>query len=758
MSPFLAQVASSLFIAPALAGAGAVLVAVPIAIHLLSRFRRRRQEWGAMRFVFEAFQKQRRRLQMEQLVLLLVRCLLVLTLGLALAGPILPGCSEQLRALGLVETSGRTVHLVLDDSLATRAVDPASGRARFEAVRELAERVRGEADAESIRYWTTGRGPGSSGLEAEGAEGGLPEAATFSRGDLSGTLGRVAEAIAASGSPQRRDLVVVIGPLARGSAEVGGAEPPEAWGAVRERVRLLVNPPMPGLGNVQVVRAEPRRGVVVAGSGGRAVVPVDVSVRRFDAVDTGVNARLRVAVVDREGRVLGEATRGLAFPAGDSEQSASVDVAVEVGLGAGGAGPGSAGPIGAAVRATVEGLEPVIDALVEDTARWSAVELRAGLRVGVVDEAAAGADGGAALRPARWAALALAPRGRGSVEVETIAPAAVRSESSVLEGLDAVVLLRPDLMSEAAWTRLAGFAEAGGLVWVTAPATETSASGWTRAMRDAFGAAWRLGVEAEAIGGEAGVMPLADRPPPAALELLASDWEALMRPVRVWRWVPVSALAEASWVALPGGGDAAGGQVPSLLAYHAHGRGGLLFLAAALDPAWTSLPTKPVFVPLVHEAVRGTLGTSRGVERVTGGAQEPGLRRLLPAGEASERGAPGVYERGGELVVANVDPAAGDTRAIDAASVERYFDALGPWSYLDPQALGPSLRGEGERGPNIGWAILWIVLALVVMETVLARVFSHAKDAGNRGLTLAVMDRMRRFYRVHHAEQERKAA
>src|SRR5690606_20268012 len=90
---------------PGLAVAGAVAMAVPIVIHLLSRFRRKREPWGAMRFLMEAYRKHRRRLQIEQLLLLAVRCLLLLTLGLALAGPVLSGCAGQLA--GGLDASGR---------------------------------------------------------------------------------------------------------------------------------------------------------------------------------------------------------------------------------------------------------------------------------------------------------------------------------------------------------------------------------------------------------------------------------------------------------------------------------------------------------------------------------------------------------------------------------------------------------------------------------------------------------------------------
>lgn len=76
---------------PWLAVAGVVCVGLPVAVHLWSRSRRRRADWGAMRFLQLAYRKQRRRLQMERWVLLAARCLLVVLAGLALAGPLVGG-------------------------------------------------------------------------------------------------------------------------------------------------------------------------------------------------------------------------------------------------------------------------------------------------------------------------------------------------------------------------------------------------------------------------------------------------------------------------------------------------------------------------------------------------------------------------------------------------------------------------------------------------------------------------------------------
>jgi len=62
-------------------------VGVPILIHLLNRFRQREVEWGAMELLRRAVVMRSRQIQIEDLLLLLLRCLAVALLALAMARP-----------------------------------------------------------------------------------------------------------------------------------------------------------------------------------------------------------------------------------------------------------------------------------------------------------------------------------------------------------------------------------------------------------------------------------------------------------------------------------------------------------------------------------------------------------------------------------------------------------------------------------------------------------------------------------------------
>jgi hypothetical protein len=67
-----------MFLNPGYLAAGAALVSLPIIIHLINRMRYKRVRWAAMEFLLRSQKRNRRRLIIEQLILLALRCLLVL--------------------------------------------------------------------------------------------------------------------------------------------------------------------------------------------------------------------------------------------------------------------------------------------------------------------------------------------------------------------------------------------------------------------------------------------------------------------------------------------------------------------------------------------------------------------------------------------------------------------------------------------------------------------------------------------------------
>lgn len=110
---------SQWFVHPALLG-GLALLAVPIIIHLIHRFRFKRVRWAAMEFLLDSQRRNRRRLLLEHLILLLLRCALMALVVFLVARPQTGGRLARMLAGG-----EKTQHIViLDDSFSMgQAID-----------------------------------------------------------------------------------------------------------------------------------------------------------------------------------------------------------------------------------------------------------------------------------------------------------------------------------------------------------------------------------------------------------------------------------------------------------------------------------------------------------------------------------------------------------------------------------------------------------------------------------------------------------
>ncbi len=101
------------FLSPLLAW-GALLGAIPIIIHLLNRRRFRRVDWAPMRYLKLTVQRNRRRVQIEQLLLMLLRVAALALLFFYLARPVINPTGLE----GWLGSGGRSSQIVLiDDSL-----------------------------------------------------------------------------------------------------------------------------------------------------------------------------------------------------------------------------------------------------------------------------------------------------------------------------------------------------------------------------------------------------------------------------------------------------------------------------------------------------------------------------------------------------------------------------------------------------------------------------------------------------------------
>ncbi len=213
---------------------GTLLGIVPIIIHLLNRRRFKRVEWAPMRYLKMTIRRNKRRIQIEQLLLLLVRVALPVLLFLFLARPVMNPTGLENWFVG----TGRTSQLILvDDSLSMGYAS--GGPPAFHRAREVAEAVIQAAQPQDRCTLIATSAPRTPIFhEVEGGEGreamardvlALPQSATHAAWPT--VLAGVDEVVQSCTYPTRTLTIITdmrkagwdagVGPVARRWAEAG---------------------------------------------------------------------------------------------------------------------------------------------------------------------------------------------------------------------------------------------------------------------------------------------------------------------------------------------------------------------------------------------------------------------------------------------------------------------------------------------------------------------------------------------------------
>jgi hypothetical protein len=123
------------FLNPAFLSALA-LVGIPLLIHLIRRRKLKVIQWAAMEFLIQSQRKQRRRLRIEELILLALRMLIVVTAVLAFARPVL-------RALGLplLSQNARVYAVIVLDHSMSMEQRGADGKTSWDRARASAQEI-----------------------------------------------------------------------------------------------------------------------------------------------------------------------------------------------------------------------------------------------------------------------------------------------------------------------------------------------------------------------------------------------------------------------------------------------------------------------------------------------------------------------------------------------------------------------------------------------------------------------------------------
>jgi len=676
-------------------------LAIPVVIHLLNRSKARVVGWGAMRFLSASLAARSRRIMVEEIGLLALRCMVVALAVLAASRPFLPTRPTLMVLVLIPAVPAAAVCLAVAASMWSRKML----RWRLLIVAGLLLLVPPGAGAfeqwRQAKLWDFGGGPKDVAIVIDGSmsmtlpargsrDGGetnfdqavrLARAAAADCGPGDGislvVAGAVPRAILGSPTSNRNDLALSLDALTPmgGTMRVGPAlqlaSQTLAGGANPGKKIILITD---GRQIGWDVRAKASWRSVGAALSHLPTVP-DVIVAALPAPRGLANLAITDILPDR--RVIG-ADREVRIDVyvRSTGAGASGDAAVTLLVDATAVGTRDLSPVRPALGAPNGGAGEVVrfnhrfaysgrhvltarlevqDDLRGDNLTSRVVDVRAALKVLIVDGSPSSRPlGGAAdfidaalsAGPIRQGAPASRPgkSGDGAMMATTVVAAPDAAKVTLLRDYAVVVLADVPMLPAPLAEKVAAFVAGGGGLLI-APGPQCRPE-FYNAWRDAAGgpvAPARLGLLKAGADGKARLSPATFSHP--ALARIADDpgndaGSAAF--TSYWRLDPREADGEAG----------VGGRLDTgepLVVERKFGKGRCVMLAGALDARASNLPTLNCFVPLLHEMVcylaEGQLSEPNGRVGQDVTIELPGAGKLLAAGDKLDVVTPGGARR-----------------------------------------------------------------------------------------------------------------
>jgi hypothetical protein len=691
---------------------GLAAAVLPVLIHLLSRQKAKRLLFGSVQFIRRLEERRRRRFRVTQWLLLALRVLLLALVALAFARP-------TLRSALFGEGGGRTAAVIVLDASASMgpAVDGASA---FEAARrralEVVDLLGDEDESALLLASTLPRAAASAAAPALTRTRDLLReeiaraAPTAAASDLAGPVRDAVGLLADARSPNRE--IYVISDFQRCAVPEAGlraALPPGT------RAYLLpVGAPSDGNAAVTAVSwREPR-----VGSGD---VRVEAQITRFGGHGSlETIATLLIDGVERERRLValepGEA-HSVAFTArleGRGDHVAAV---------------------------TIDARDVAID-----NERPFVVALSEGMRVLVVDGRGP-RETGSAYHVAR----ALAPDAEAAGFFRVTRAGAAEGGLPDLAPFGAIVLADVGRLAQGDLERLGDAVDRGSGVLVI-PGRTLDATFASRELLPRLGLSVRIEAQPVEFQGSFARIDQID----GGHAIFAPFGESrgrLFRDTRVVRYFAARTGEHARVLARFGDGAAA------LVEAQREGGGRALLATFPIDPEWTTLPHDPVFVPILHEAIKylARVESAESANLIVGESYRSALSEL-PEGGAVVAIAPDGTETlvspraGADGLVAEVrdTPQVGAYTLRTTAGERRFAVGVSPVesdaARLSPSEIAASLEGAevvapdaeirravmaGRFGKEYWREILALALVVAVVEALVGRGASGRAAGGS---------------------------
>ncbi len=708
------------FLHPMLFAIGAACVSIPIIIHLLKR-RRRVIPWGAMRFLEEAYRKRRRIITLEQLILLALRCVLVLLIAMGVGSLVLGGMGHS--------RLPKTLVIVLDDSIASARIANASAIID-QHIDHAITRVDGLDPSQGDRVVLISAAapaqaivlPASDDLGAVRAliEQSTPTDASF---DLEGAMALIEQIESDPSRPSETELFIASD--ARGLDHAIERVGTDLSRVQADTIVLPESDPTPAM-NVGIVSATPTRSLIVRDG---LALPESVRIELVRSGEVDASVETQIEIVDPSGTTRGAST--VTWRTG--ERASTINIALDT---------RELNPTAAKSAILIARLSA--DANPRDNQALIALPTRNTLRVAIVDRprGASGSTQGD-IPPSRWVRAALAPRADMGVQITSID--ASQATARLAPGVDAVFVLAPAELNDAAWDRIARLRDQGVMIVVTPDARSESLAWFDRVhglAPDSFSQVQTLVTHDTPMT----FGPLV--PPQSVLAGIESDWDALAGAAQLERSMKID--ASATPIALLADASPLGVQI-----IERDGSGVLVVLCVPFDLTWSNLPARPLFVAMMQELVRQGVGVGETRLPVLAGTpmRVPDWSQSMRPIEISASESRDPVRHAGAV---SFRDAQGQPRAIqivhpdsmgaiaDQTSQETIEDHLA--RFIDAQSFqwigaetgeGSSTNEPSARSTDAHRFALWMLwgaFLVGVIEFILARLFTQRLIASERAM------------------------
>ncbi|MAJ47617.1 MAG: hypothetical protein CBC35_10190 [Planctomycetes bacterium TMED75] len=722
-----------MFATPWLALAGILAMAIPIVIHLLFRRRRKPVNWGAMRLLIEAINRNRRRSRIQNILLLVTRCLVLLLVGSALARPFFSGS-------GLLGGDSRTAILIIDDGLIS-GLDDGNGRTELDLTIESAIELIGQlevGDRVSIISSSTPARELTDGptLDFQRATNILKSLTPGSGAtDVSSSI-QIASTIIEEMDSNASQSVLLLGQWRKGSlstlATSVAVNPFQMIQESNQSIDLLISPPTTKPTTVTALESISIRRPVDSTFDERPEIRSTISLVRLGNDLDSINSTIRVS---------GDGVEET-LPKPIKMQQGSTRSVVEM--------PGRLDPTGSALDGTSSITVTVDDPSLPLVSRRSlSVNTSPRIRVGIIDrENFYGNNALNEVPSSEWIKRSLEPEDDGQIQVDFLDPASISERS--LSRLDMLIITRPDLLPEVGWNLLHQIRRSGTAILVVPP-EEAQVHSWM----DLFTKTFEIDSKFE-LGVVIPDQPLAmsdQQPGGSLLSAIDSDLDDLSGPIEIRRLIRVD--AEESDARIPLVSEAGD---PILLVWEpvTSTEGVLALFTVPPQMKWTSLPVKPLMVPLFQEIVRqGTASSQSALNFVPGDTVSIpviGSRQIRHSSgytiELDASGRPeipltqtGTWDvldsSGGRIstMVVNVDLAASDPSLISTQQLTERIEPYGAWTVLESSEMRESIT-QSTTGSRVSLILLAIGFSILVLETILNRALFRERLSIRRSTTV----------------------